>query len=56
MESTKGIDKGVFWPSIIFAFALSIPLAVFPEAGKGVVDTRPTLIGLDSEIDRNRCF
>ncbi len=38
MESSKGIDKSIFWPSIIFAFALTIPLVVFPEGGKQVVD------------------
>ena len=38
MESSKGIDKSIFWPSIIFAFALTIPLVLFPEGGKVVVD------------------
>lgn len=38
METKKGIDSGIFWPSIIFALALSLPLVIFPEAGQKVVN------------------
>lgn len=38
METKKGIDRSIFGPSIIFALALSLPLVLFPQGGKKVVD------------------
>ena len=32
------IDPAIFWPAIIAILAASIPLAMYPEAGKAAVN------------------
>ena len=32
------LDKKIFWPSIIVVLALALPLAIFQEDGKAVVN------------------